>query len=207
MLPVTRKIKVLDLGCGNKPYKKLFSKNVQLIGFDIKDGPEVDVVGANWNLPFKDNEFDALICTQVLEHTMKVPKTISQIRRVVKPDGLVFISVPLTYPEHGAPHDYFRFTKYGLRYLFRRFKIILLLPHNGYLSTVIRLINTLLAYFPFGKHIFIPFYIFSNSFAEVLDFTARLIGSLPIPILKKLYQGSYLSLTESYSMIVQNNKY
>jgi hypothetical protein len=41
------------------------------------------------------------------------------MRRVLKPDGRIIVSVPFLFPVHDAPHDYWRFTKYALEYLFR----------------------------------------------------------------------------------------
>lgn len=82
--------KLLDLGCGSKPYKNLFAGTTQYIGLDIVDGPEVDVVGNAWELPFPDNSFDVIISTQVLEHTEKVEQTVREIQRVVKPGGQIF---------------------------------------------------------------------------------------------------------------------
>jgi SAM-dependent methyltransferase len=86
--------RVLDLGCGAKPYASLFPFAEAFIGFDVEKNENVDFVGFNWDLPFSDNEFDALICTQVLEHTAKTAETIQEIKRVVKKGGLIMSLFP-----------------------------------------------------------------------------------------------------------------
>ncbi len=197
---------ILDLGCGTKPYKGLFRFATRFVGFDIKKGDRVDVVGVNWDLPFQDNEFDVLISTQVLEHTMKIPETIKEMRRVVKNRGLLFVSVPLTFPEHGAPYDYYRFTRYGLMEIFKDFEIIEILAHNGYLSTLLRLVNTFFINFPFAKYLFFPIFLFNNIVAIVCDRFALWLGRLDMIHTRNFYEKVYMSLTESYSIILRNKK-
>jgi len=197
---------VLDLGCGIKPYRSLFESTEKYIGFDIEENDEVDVVGLNWNLPFEENEFDALISTQVLEHTAKITETVAEIKRVVKPEGLIYISVPLTFPEHGIPHDFYRFTRYGLMEVFKDFEIIYITPHNGYLATLIRLWNVFLIYIPGSYYIFLPVFFINNSLALLLDGLAKLFSKLSYPIIKEAYDKVYMGMTESYSILLRNKK-
>lgn len=197
---------VLDLGCGSKPYESLFSFSDKFVGFDVEKNDRVDVVGFNWNLPFRDNEFDVLISTQVLEHTAKITETVQEIKRVVKPGGLVYISVPLTFPEHGIPYDFYRFTRYGLMEVFKDFEIISVVPHNGYLATLLRLWNAFLNYIPGARFFLFPVFFFNNVLALFLDSLARLLSSLPHPMIREAYDKVYMGMTESYSMVVRNRK-
>ena len=76
--------------------------------------PDVSIL----SLPYKDNEFDALICDQVLEHVDGDPQVaFSESFRVVKPGGLVIQATCLVMPVHMAPYDFWRFTPYGLKRL------------------------------------------------------------------------------------------
>ena len=76
----------LDIGCAHSPYSQYFSHRV---GLDIKPGPGVDVVGDVYHLPFKDEQFDNILCTEVLEH-LPLPQTaISEMTRVLKIGGLL----------------------------------------------------------------------------------------------------------------------
>lgn len=198
--------KILDLGCGVKPYESLFPFVEKYVGFDVEPHPRVDVTGFNWDLPFQENEFDALISTQVLEHTAKVRETVAEIRRVVKPGGLIYISVPLTFPEHGIPYDFYRFTRYGLMEVFKDFEIISLTPHNGYLATLLRLWNAFLNYIPGARFFLWPVFLVNNLLALMFDGVAQLLSHLPHPLIKEAYDKVYMGMTESYSVVLRNKK-
>jgi SAM-dependent methyltransferase len=82
------------------------------------DYPEYDVL----NLAFGDNRFDYLVCDQVLEHVRGDPqRAVDETRRVLRLGGVAIHTTCLLEELHGIPHDYWRFTPYGLRYLFRDF--------------------------------------------------------------------------------------
>lgn len=105
--------KVLDVGCGTQPYRDLVPGRV--IGADIQPGPHVDVViptRGRW--PFDDEQFDSLLCTQVLEHVQDPAAILREVRRVLRPGGAAVVSAPFAYHEHGSPHDYWRFSRHGL---------------------------------------------------------------------------------------------
>jgi SAM-dependent methyltransferase len=111
--------RVLDVGCGDKPYARWLVNAREHIGLDVYRGPAVDVVvEPNQPWPFPQESFDALLCTQVLEHVADFDHVIREMRRVLKPAGLLVVSVPFAFNEHGAPHDYRRFSTHGLRLLF-----------------------------------------------------------------------------------------
>lgn len=201
--------KLLDLGCGNKPYKSLFSGATQYTGLDIVAGPEVDVVGNAWELPFPDNSFDVIISTQVLEHTEKVEQTVSEIQRVVKPGGKIFISAPFAFQEHGMPYDYWRFTQSGLRSVFKNFTIEEIKPLQGTIGTLSRLWNAFIVNMgpqPLTHYIFIPIYLMSNVIGAFSDWLIpiifRLEDVLVLLILKRKRTSSFLknyfALTENY---------
>lgn len=198
--------KILDLGCGVKPYESLFPSVEKYVGFDVESHPRVDVVGFNWDLPFQENEFDALISTQVLEHTAKITETVQEIRRVVKNGGLIYVSVPLTFPEHGIPYDFYRFTRYGLMEVFKDFEIIEIVPHNGYIATMFRLWNAFLNYIPGARFFLFPIFFINNLLALIADGLARAASYLPVPIVKEAYDKLYMGMTESYSMTLRNKK-
>ncbi len=197
---------ILDLGCGVKPYESLFPFAKKYVGFDVEPHSRVDVTGFNWDLPFEDNEFDALISTQVLEHTAKIRETVTEMRRVVKSGGLIYVSVPLTFPEHGIPYDFYRFTRYGLREVFKDFEIISLTPHNGYLATLLRLWNAFLNYIPGARFFLFPVFLVNNILALFFDGIARLASHLPHTLVKEAYDKVYMGMTESYSIILRNQK-
>lgn len=111
--------RILDIGCGIKPYENFF-KESEYLGIEIKGGGHGDSAKKPDKyfdgriIPFADDYFDAIICTQVLEHAIDPEKLLSESYRVLKDDGYYLFSVPFVYPEHEAPFDFRRFTKYGL---------------------------------------------------------------------------------------------
>lgn len=106
----------LDIGCSNSPYSKFFPNR---IGLDMNRGKEVDVVGDAHNQPFKDNEFDIILCTEVLEHLSEPKMAISEMRRLLKQNGKLLLTTRFIFPLHDTPQDYYRYTIYGLRELFK----------------------------------------------------------------------------------------
>ena len=109
--------KILDIGCGIKPYRSLF-KTINYIGIDIKNSGHsntdkiVDKFYDGENIPYEDNSFDFIVCTQVLEHTKNPEKIYKECSRVLKNNGKIFISMPFVYPEHEVPFDFQRYSKY-----------------------------------------------------------------------------------------------
>jgi SAM-dependent methyltransferase len=107
----------LEIGAyGSPSYGRYFPNR---IGIDIRQGPGVDRVASVYELPFADNTYSVVLCMSVLEHLERPADAIAEMRRVLKPEGRIVVSVPFLFPIHDAPGDYWRFTKYGLRYLFR----------------------------------------------------------------------------------------
>ena len=71
----------------------------------------INPVGEPW--PLEDASFDAVLCTQVLEHDSSPEHTLTEIRRVLGPGGRAVITVPFAYNEHAMPHDYRRWSGVG----------------------------------------------------------------------------------------------
>lgn len=115
---------VLDIGCGNKPYLPLFEGLAgTYFGVDAVEGPQVDAVGVAEALPCEDNSFDVILCTQVLEHVDDPRQVLSEIRRVLRPRGVVYLSTHGVFLYHPDPptsdRDYWRWTHSGLMRIFR----------------------------------------------------------------------------------------
>lgn len=108
---------ILDIGCGTKPHRQWFSGVKSYTGIDINDAGNADVRGTATDLPFQDNSFNSIISTQVLEHVSDPFAFFEEINRVLKAGGDALISTNQMYPLHEIPHDYYRFTRYGLEYL------------------------------------------------------------------------------------------
>ncbi|NWF39497.1 class I SAM-dependent methyltransferase [Mariprofundus sp. NF] len=130
--------KVLDVGCGDKPYQIWLSENVQHIGIDVYEGEFVDhIVKHDEAWPIETASMENVICTQVLEHVQDVDEVLNEIYRVLVPGGEVLITAPFIYQEHGAPNDFRRFSYYGvLSLLSNRFEVIQVNKQGGIGSTL-----------------------------------------------------------------------
>lgn len=115
--------RVLDIGCGNKPYEFLFKDKVsEYIGCDIvqSDLEKVDIICEANKIPQPDESFDTVISTQVIEHVNDQQGLVNEAYRLLKKDKFLIISGPMYWPIHGDPYDYFRFTKNGFELLLSR---------------------------------------------------------------------------------------
>ena len=110
--------RVLDVGCGRKPYRNVFSHAVEYVGVDLASSPHlnpgIDFIYDGRILPFGDASFDSVVCTEVLEHCPDPKGILAEIARVLRPGGHLFLTVPFVYQHHEIPYDYFRFTRFGL---------------------------------------------------------------------------------------------
>ena len=127
----------LDVGCGSKPYENWFPKAVEYVGIDIEANKFADHVIENDQLwPFQDLKFDSVVSFQVFEHAKNLGLVQDEIDRVLKPNGVVFLSVPFCAYEHGAPNDYRRFSREGVKQLFSEYEILKVKAEGGVGSTV-----------------------------------------------------------------------
>lgn len=120
--------KVLDVGAGSCPYKKYFSHTKYEACdfdqvFDKSSISKLDFVCDITDMPRKDNSYDAILCTQVLEHVPDPQEAVAEMARVLKPGGKMFVTVPQGWGIHGQPHNYFYFTTYGLSKIFNQAKL------------------------------------------------------------------------------------
>jgi SAM-dependent methyltransferase len=119
--------RLLDVGCGNQPYRPYLKAVAHYIGLDYPPtqgaphpGARPQVHGDARTLPFADRSFDGVLCSQVLEHVDRPEAVVREMGRVLKPGGMGLISIPFFYNLHMEPHDYFRFSPYGIRDLLAR---------------------------------------------------------------------------------------
>ncbi len=113
--------RLLDYGCGNKPYYALFHDKVEsYTGADLTQNiaQEVDIVLGNaTRLPVEDASFSTVLSTQVFEHVAEPDQYLSEASRILRPGGHLILTCPGSYMLHEEPHDYFRYTIYGLKHL------------------------------------------------------------------------------------------
>lgn len=111
--------RVLDVGCGQKPYKNLF-KDANYIGLEIdteeaRKCKKADFYYDGKRFPFLDNEFNTVLINQVFEHVFNPNDFMKEVNRVMKLEGKLLMTVPFVWDEHEQPQDFARYTSFGLR--------------------------------------------------------------------------------------------
>jgi len=120
--------RLLDVGCGNKPYEPFFRPYVtEYLGIEHEatfaltsagGGAALpDYVYDGVTLPFPDRSFETVLNVQVLEHTPYPARLVGEMSRVLTDDGLLILIAPFQFRLHEQPHDYFRYSSHGLRHL------------------------------------------------------------------------------------------
>jgi SAM-dependent methyltransferase len=113
--------RLLDVGCGRKPYYPVFADRVSAyVGVDMVENPVAELLGPIEALPVEDGSFDVVLCTQVLEHCDDPAQAVKELRRVTAPGGRVLASTHGTWVYHPSPQDYWRWTHTGLERLFHQ---------------------------------------------------------------------------------------
>lgn len=150
LLPVFRKYvkgKLLDAGAGRLSYRFIlmdYCDSYNSVDIDTRSG-EADTIGDIQKLPLKDESFDSVFCTQVLEHVPEPEKAMGEIFRVLKKGGYAVFTVPHLAYLHNEPHDYYRFTKHGLKHMLGKsgFEVGEIIPAGGLISFLGHILSTI----------------------------------------------------------------
>lgn len=135
--------KLLDFGCGSKPYKSLFSVS-EYIGTDIAvSGHDhrheaIDVYYDGKTLPFPDASFDSIFSSEVFEHVFNLPEILEELYRVLKPGGHLLVTLPFVWDEHEIPYDFARYTSFGIRHILQEkgFTVVAQWKTTNYVATL-----------------------------------------------------------------------
>lgn len=157
--------RVLDAGAGEGQYAREF-KNQQYVGVDLAVGDaawnysRLDVIADLAALPFPDGIFDAALHIVTIEHLPEPARALAEIARTLAPGKPLLIAAPHEWEVHQAPHDYFRYTRYGLQYLLKSagFEVVEIRPAGGYFRLLARRLLNGLQFFAGGSRwlLFLP---------------------------------------------------
>jgi SAM-dependent methyltransferase len=179
-------LRVLDVGCGDRPYDSLFAGASELVGFDRPGNPHADAHGDVDALPFPDASFDVVLCLQVLEHVADPAAAVRELRRVTRGGGRVLASTHGVYPYHPNPDDLWRWTHAGLERLFGQngpWSSIAVSPGAGTAATTSMLVAhgiDLLCKRLHARALAVPFVAALNAAGEALDRAVPLLhGTAP----------------------------
>jgi SAM-dependent methyltransferase len=139
--------KVLDFGCGSKPYENLFKNATEYIGVDLEVTghdhklSKVDTYYNGKDIPYPDGYFDSVFASEVFEHVDNLEEIITEIHRVLNKDGKMLITVPFVWNEHEIPYDFRRFSKFGLESILinNHFKIEKTITTTHFIETLFQL--------------------------------------------------------------------
>ncbi|HMP14581.1 MAG TPA: class I SAM-dependent methyltransferase [Saprospiraceae bacterium] len=142
---------VLSIGAGGGVNKLLNhfaqKQNFSVTSFDIDENRNPDIVGDICSYNF-EVFYDVIVICEVLEHVHSPHLAVDNLFRTLKNGGKVILSTPFILPIHESPYDYYRYTKYGLSYLFRSFDEIKIKERNSYFEAI----NVLRVRFPKNKN-------------------------------------------------------
>lgn len=138
--------RVLDAGAGRAPFRTLFG-HCEYMSQDWTHSLhdfQPDIVGdLQRGLSVPAGSFDAVLCTEVLEHVGDVRGVLAELHRVLRPGGLLAVTVPFVGPLHEEPHDHRRFTNHGLKTLLddSGFDTLTIDPLTGWFGTMAQMIR------------------------------------------------------------------
>lgn len=211
---------VLDVGCGYKPFREALASAVRVheytgVDFD-RSRSYADIEASAEHLPLPDNHFDAVLATEIFEHTRDARAVVREIKRVAKDRALIYISTPFIFPEHGIPHDFARFTRYAFYDLFAHDEVLLCAPTNANFATVFYVCNacwksiTVLERIPVLTHVF---YAMNNIAGRCAEWLVRLFGFLGSSMFggrrawfNECFENYFYRMPAGYDVIVKIKK-
>ncbi len=141
---------LLDVGCGVKPYRNFFDVS-SYRGLDIDNETTrrrgiADDFYDGVKFPYGDEQFNSVLCNQVLEHVFNPNEFLLEINRTMKKGGKMLLTVPFVWDEHEQPYDYARYSSFGLKYLLEKngFRVIKSKKLGGDPTILFQLINAYL---------------------------------------------------------------
>ncbi len=126
---------IVDVGGKSSRYRSLVGHK-EYINVDVDPDVRPTAVGDIHALPLRSDAIDVVIATEILEHCHSPEVAVTELHRILKPGGVCVLSTRFIFPVHGDPDDYYRFTASALRFLFRRFRKVEIVPHGNLVMAV-----------------------------------------------------------------------
>jgi len=150
-------VRVLDAGAGENKYQHHFAQQ-RYCGVDLAVGDaawnysRLDAIADLAALPFREATFGAALNIVTLEHLAEPARALAEIGRVLARGALFLVAAPQDWETHQAPHDYYRYTRYGLRLLLEQagFEVVEMRAHGGYFRLLARRLLNGLQFFAGG---------------------------------------------------------
>lgn len=130
-----RGARVLSVGAGGEIGARMVAagrtQGLHVVQLDIDARHGADIVAdlCEWR---SDEPFDAIVCSEVLEHLWAPHQAVANMHASLRDGGKLIVTVPFVFPIHDAPHDYFRYTRHGLEVLLRGFRDVVIEDRNSW---------------------------------------------------------------------------
>ena len=137
---IDARAQVLTIGAGGEVNRLLarYSQQIgfKVVSFDIDASHKPDILGDICNHDFGGRTFDVIVMSEVLEHVRWPHLAVQNVYKTLKQDGTLILTTPFMMPLHDRPHDYYRYTRYGLAFLLQEFKDVQIQERNSYLEAI-----------------------------------------------------------------------
>jgi SAM-dependent methyltransferase len=176
--------RLLDFGCGSKPYKNLLEVD-EYIGVDFvneghpHDNEQIDVYYDGKTIPFPDNSFDSILSSEVFEHVFNLPEILKELERVLKPGGKILITCPFVWKEHELPHDYARYTLFALEDMLQKnnFTIRVINKSGNFIQVISQLV---------------VLYFYDTGYSKVKK----------LPVIKQIFESVFFFLPNLFGIVL-----
>jgi ubiquinone/menaquinone biosynthesis C-methylase UbiE len=140
--------RVLDFGCGRKPYINIFNVT-EYIGLDIEQSghdhrnEDIDVFYDGKKIPFDDEHFDCIFSSESFQCVFEMKTILKELNRVCKYEGYIFVTAPFIWDENEVPYHYANYSSFGLKYLLEKhgFKVVKAIKTGSYIETLFQMLN------------------------------------------------------------------
>jgi len=139
--------RTLDVGCGSKPYVHLYHSK-EYVGLEIdtpqnRENKSADYFYDGTQFPFPDQSFDSVVANEVFEHVFNPDQFLFEVRRVLKPNGTLLMTMPFVWDEHEQPYDFARYSSFGIKALLtkQKFEILEQRKSTDDIRVVFQLLN------------------------------------------------------------------
>ena len=149
---------VLDAGAGDCCYRTFFShaqyESADFAQVNDKLYGELTYTCDLTDIPVADGRYRTILCTQVLAHLPAPQLALQELYRILEPGGQLFLTAPLFFHENEQPHDYHRFTQYGLRNVIEQagFSVECIQWLEGYCGTLAYQLGMAARQLPITRH-------------------------------------------------------
>lgn len=178
--------KLLDFGCGAKPYQSLFENIETYTGVDYNsDGhshtnEQIDFFYDGKTLPFENEQFNSIFTSEVFEHVFNLNEILPELHRVLKKDGRILVTCPFVWEEHEIPNDYARYTQFALKDLLQK---------NGFEVEVIdKSGHTLSAIHQLSIIYLNDYWLHHVVFFSKINFFKKIVRQIAVPFLNGLFK-------------------